>query len=93
VLNALVRQTSDLLQFNQTHNVAMLSSKCETFALQIHHTYSFIGHSFRVKVETWHHFAIWQTWYFFCRFTVVHFDLISNIFLCRFTSITLRMKL
>jgi len=29
----------------------------------------------------------------FCQFTVVHFDLISNIFLCRYTSRTLRMKL
>jgi len=37
VLNALVRKSSDLLEFNQTHNAAMFSSKCETFALQIHH--------------------------------------------------------
>jgi len=38
VLNALVRKSSDLLEFNQTHNAAMFSSKGETFALQIHHT-------------------------------------------------------
>ena len=29
----------------------------------------------------------------FCQFTVVHFDLISNIFLCGYASRTLRMKL
>jgi len=29
----------------------------------------------------------------FCQFTVVHFDLISNIFSCRHASRTLRMKL
>ena len=29
----------------------------------------------------------------FCQFTVVHFHLISNIFLCRYASRTLRMKL
>jgi len=34
VLNALVRKSSDLRAFNQKHNAAMLSSKCETFALQ-----------------------------------------------------------
>jgi len=37
VLNALVHKSSDLLEFNQTHNAAMFSSECETFALQIHH--------------------------------------------------------
>jgi len=47
-------------------------------------TPSFVGHSFRVEGETW---------YFFCQFTVVHFDFISNIFLCRYASRTLRMKL
>jgi len=34
----LVRKSSDLLEFNQTHNVGTFSSKCETFALQVHHT-------------------------------------------------------
>jgi len=29
----------------------------------------------------------------FCQFTVVHFDLISNVFLCRYASRTIRMKL
>jgi len=29
----------------------------------------------------------------FCQFMVTHFDLISNIFLCRYASGTLRMKL
>jgi len=28
----------DLLEFNQTHNAALFSSKCETFVFQIHHT-------------------------------------------------------
>jgi len=32
VLNVLVRESSDLLEFNQTYNAAMFSSKCETFA-------------------------------------------------------------
>ena len=42
-------------------------------------TPGFAGHSFRV----------------FCQFTVVHFDscLVSNIFSCRYSSRTLRMKL
>jgi len=35
VLKALVRKSSYLLDFNQTHNSAMF---CETFALQIHHS-------------------------------------------------------
>ena len=39
VLNALVRKSSDLLEFNQTHHAATFSSKCETFALEIYHTY------------------------------------------------------
>jgi len=55
VLNALVRKSSDLLEFNQTHNAAMFSSKCETFALQVHH--SFVGHSFRVEGEAWYFLA------------------------------------
>jgi len=38
VLNALIRTSPDLLEFNQIYNAAMFSSKCETFALQIHHT-------------------------------------------------------
>ena len=46
-------------------------------------TPSFAGHSFRVKGETW----------YVCQFTVVHFDLISNIFLCRYASRTLRIKI
>jgi len=83
VLNALVCRSSDLLEFNEVHNAATLSSKCETFALQIHHTW------FR-----WTFFSCWR-WnlVLFCQFTVVHFDLISNIFLCRYASKSLRMKL
>jgi len=38
VLKALLRKSSYLLDINQTLNAAMFSSKCETFALQIHHT-------------------------------------------------------
>jgi len=45
-------------------------------------TPSFVGYPFRVKGETW---------YLFCQFTVGYFDLISNIFLCRYAR-TLRMK-
>jgi len=40
VLNALVRKSSDLLEFNQTHNAAMFSSKREISASQIHHIYA-----------------------------------------------------
>jgi len=43
-------------------------------------TLSCVGHSFRVKGETW---------YFFRQFTAVHFD----IFLCHYAGRTLRMKL
>jgi len=54
VLNALIRKSSDLLEFNQTHNAAMFSSKYEIFALQIGYiTPSFVGPSFHVKGETW----------------------------------------
>jgi len=83
VVNALARKSSDLLEINQSQNAAMFSSKCETFVYR-YITPNFVGHSFRVKGKTW---------YFFCRFTVVHFDLISNIFFCRYASRTLRMKL
>jgi len=38
VLNALVRKTSALVEFDQTHNAATFSSKFETFVLQVHHT-------------------------------------------------------
>jgi len=48
VLNALVPQSSDLLEFNQTQNAAMFSSKCETFADK-YITPSFVGYPFRVK--------------------------------------------
>ena len=41
-------------------------------------TPSFVGHSLRVKGET--------CTVLFCQFTVVHFDLISNIFSCRYAS-------
>jgi len=47
-------------------------------------TPSFVGHSFRVKR--------WNL-VLFCWFTVVHFDLISNIYFFRYASRTLRMKL
>jgi len=35
VLNAWVRKSFDLLEFNQTHNASMFLSKCKTFALQL----------------------------------------------------------
>ena len=63
VLNALIRTSSDLLEFNQTHNAAMFSSKCETFALQIHHTYLLdILFVLKVKLGTFlpiHRCAFW----------------------------------
>jgi len=42
----------------------------------------------------WTFFSCWR-WnlVLFCQFTVVHFALISNTFLCRYASRTLRMKL
>ena len=48
----------------------LLSSKCETFVLQMHHT-NFC----------WTFFSCWR-WnlVLVCQFTLVHFDLISNIF-------------
>jgi len=45
VLNALVRKSSDLLEFNQKHNAAIFSSKCETFALGYRQARSQVGHS------------------------------------------------
>ena len=44
------------LSFNQTHNAAMLLSKCETFFYR-YITPNFVGHSFRVEGETWCLFA------------------------------------
>jgi len=35
LLNAWVRKSPDLPEFNQTHNPAMFSSKRETFVLQV----------------------------------------------------------
>jgi len=59
VQNAVVRKSSDLLEFNHTHNAAMFSSKCEPFALQIGYiTPSFVGHFFRVEGETWYFLPI-----------------------------------
>jgi len=85
MLNALIRKSSDLLQFNQTHNAAMFSSKCETFALQIGYiTPGFVGHSFRVKGETWYFLPIHR-----CTFG---FNL-KYIFASFYASRTLRMKL
>jgi len=43
-----------------------------------YNTPSFVGHSFRVKIET--------CTVLICQFTVVDFDLISNIFSCRYAS-------
>jgi len=50
VLNALVRKSSDLLEFNQTRNAATFSSKSETLVYK-YITPSFVGHSFRVQVK------------------------------------------
>jgi len=38
MVNTLVHKSSDLLEFNQTHNAAMFSSKCEIFAVQVRDT-------------------------------------------------------
>jgi len=43
-----------------------------------YNTPSFVGHSFRVNIET--------CTVLICQFTVVDFDLISNIFSCRYAS-------
>jgi len=32
------RKSSDIPEFNQSHNAAMSSSKCKTFALQVRNT-------------------------------------------------------
>ena len=61
----------------------MFSSKCETFSLQVHHT---------EFCCTFFSCLRWNL-VLFCHCTVVHFDLISNTFLCRYASRTLRMKL
>jgi len=45
VLNALVRKSSNLQECDQTHNAAMFTSKCETFALHVRDT-SFCWTSF-----------------------------------------------
>jgi len=85
LLVALVRKSSDLLDFYQTHNAATFSSKSETFGLQVHHA-----------LFCWTFFSCWR-WnlVLFCQFTVAHFDLISNIFvlLLVMPSRTLSMKL
>jgi len=38
VLNTLVCKSSDIPEFNQTHNAEMFPSKYKTFALQIRNT-------------------------------------------------------
>jgi len=56
VLNALVRKSSDLVEFNQTHNAAMFSSISKDL-LYRYITPSFVEHSSRVEGETWYFFA------------------------------------
>jgi len=72
-LNASVRKSPDLLEFNQTQNAAAFSSKRELVYKYI--TPSSVGHFFRLIGETWYFFA-----------TVVRFDLISNLFSCRYAN-------
>jgi len=85
VLNALILKSSDLLQFNHTHNAAVFSSKWEAFDLQIGYiTPSFVGHSFRVTGETWYFLPIHP-----CAFG---FNL-KYIFASFYASRTLGMKL
>jgi len=50
VLNALVRKSFGLLEFNQTHEAALFSSKYKTFPLQVRNPHMFAGHSLRVNV-------------------------------------------
>jgi len=57
VVNTLVRKSSDLPEFNETHNAAMFSSMCETL-LYRYVTPSFAVHFFRVNAgENWYFFA------------------------------------
>jgi len=44
--------SSDLLEFNQTHNAATFSSKCETFALQVHQRRAWTGSGLDVLQDT-----------------------------------------
>jgi len=55
VLNALVHKSSDLFEFNQTHNAARFSSS-EKHLFYRYMTPSFVAHSFRVRGETWYFF-------------------------------------
>ena len=94
VLNALARKSSDLLWVTK-HTMQQCFHSSAKHLLYKHvkkirssvatsSVIGFVGHTFRV---------VGETWYFFCRFTVVHFDLISNIFLCGYASRPPRMKL
>jgi len=56
VLNALVRRSSDLFEFDQTHNAAMFSPSAK-YLLYRYITPSFVGHSFCVEGESWYFFA------------------------------------
>jgi len=51
VLNALVRKSFELLRFNQTHNAALFSTKCETFPLHVRDTWF-----------CWTLFSCWCRW-------------------------------
>jgi len=55
VLNALVRTSSDLLEFNQTTMQQRFHPSAKHLLKYI--TPSFVGHSSRVKGETWYFFA------------------------------------
>jgi len=57
VLNALVRKSSDLLEFNQT----TMQQRFHPSAKHLLYKYitpSFVGHSFRFKGETWYFLPI-----------------------------------
>jgi len=78
---------SDLPEFSYTHNAAMFSSKCKAYALLL---YRYVIPSLLDIL-----FVLMQVKLgIFCQFTVVHFGfcLISNIFSCRYASVSLRTK-
>jgi len=58
VLNALVRTSSDLLEFNQITTMQQCFHPSAQHLLCRYITRSFVAHSFRVKGETWYFLPI-----------------------------------
>ena len=81
VLNTLARKSSDLLELNP---------KCSSVFIQVRNVY-FTDTSHLILFDIL--FVLKVNLVLFCQFTVVHFDLISSIFFCRYASRTLKMQL